>query len=1227
MHHTRILTALSRWLAPLLVLICLLLSPLHALAADYAMTNLRVGFFAFEGYHNIAADGSRSGYGYDLLQLMARYENMEYTYLGYDKSLAESERMLERGEIDLLTAIKWNDDREQKFDFSSRSIGNASTQITIKAGNTDIIAGDYATYNGARFGILRGTTRNKELIEFARENDFTYQSVFFDTTQEMAQALQEGRIDALVSSSLRSHTNEWVIDSFNDAPIYAVVREGDTKTLSLINHALDRMELEEHHWRTHLPDKYYDTDHNQLIFLTESELAYLQQKREENRVFQVLVNPDRYPYSYVKDGKLQGIMIDLFDLIASRAGIQYEWIVAKDREEYAQRMINRQTDICIDMTPNFSQAENLGYIITDVYLTAPFSWIRRIDKSGDVRMAAKLLYTANTPAQYAYHNTYHNIEYIEYATQEECLNSVKNGVTDGYCTYTYQAEEIVLKDASNSLMATTAQTENQFVIGTAHHIDRNLDSILNKAASSITDGERTQAIRNHATLIREQASIWDLIRENSTVRFAAMAVLAATVMLLFLILQQQYIRHQLKGIILKQSKRINESISDMLNLLASAIEFRSSESGSHVKRISSITGSIVKALARMYPSEYKFTLEQIDQIATASVLHDVGKIAIPDYILNKPGKLTSSEFKIMQQHPVKGCELLERIPTLENNPLYNYAYDICRWHHERWDGRGYPDGLSGDQIPIWAQATGVADVYDALTSPRVYKEAYSKKQAVQMICNGECGQFNPKVIKAFLSVADRIESAEPEEIPIFRGAPAGRDMTMLTLSAFHYLISNTTDIVFLKDVDLVYRAASPAFATFIGKQSAEDIICHTDAELFPDPQVAQRHADEDRELLSSGVNLIDSLDPLGERDGMAIYGSTSKYLLTDSQGRIMGILGITRDVTSSYLTQKHHQKELQNLFSLPENAYFSLYLDLTSWKILAEKYQEIHGILIEEFKTIENFALLNARSIRDRRAPAYALYKDFTFNALLDLYESGKHSLVLECSRRLSGGQVRWVRNELRFLVDPSNGHLCMTVSLIDIHEQKEQELETIQRAEHDALTGLLNRASFRQMVDQTPGISEKTNVLHALLIIDLDDFKHINDTWGHQAGDHCLKVCAKTLRDSFRVSDLVARLGGDEFIILMRFISSREAVEAKANALLEAIRQTQLGYEGAVLNISIGIAMYPADGEDFDSLYARADKALYRAKHLGKNKACFADELQPVGGGYSKFDDGLNLL
>ena len=131
------------------------------------------------------------------------------------------------------------------------------------------------------------------------------------------------------------------------------------------------------------------------------------------------------------------------------------------------------------------------------------------------------------------------------------------------------------------------------------------------------------------------------------------------------------------------------------------------------------------------------------------MLHDVGKIAIPDSILNKPGRLTAEEFALMKEHTTKGCAILEQMPTLMDQDVYDYSYDICRHHHERWDGRGYPDGLKGDEISIWAQAAAVADVYDALTSPRCYKAAFPHEKAVEMIFNNECGVFNPKLLQAF----------------------------------------------------------------------------------------------------------------------------------------------------------------------------------------------------------------------------------------------------------------------------------------------------------------------------------------------------------------------------------------------------------------------------------------------------------------------------------------------
>lgn len=216
-------------------------------------------------------------------------------------------------------------------------------------------------------------------------------------------------------------------------------------------------------------------------------------------------------------------------------------------------------------------------------------------------------------------------------------------------------------------------------------------------------------------------------------------------------------QNELESIVARQVESLNEMNRSMVETLATLIEFRDCESGEHVKRICGLTKILMTQVSSMY-QEYYLPQEEINKIVTSSVLHDVGKIAIPDNILNKPGRLTDEEFEIMKQHTTKGCEILQKIPHIMDKGIYYYSYDICRHHHEKWDGRGYPDGLSGDNISIWAQVVAVADVYDALTSERVYKKAFSHETAVEMIRNGECGAFNPKVLKAFDAAIDSIKN-------------------------------------------------------------------------------------------------------------------------------------------------------------------------------------------------------------------------------------------------------------------------------------------------------------------------------------------------------------------------------------------------------------------------------------------------------------------------------------
>ncbi len=204
--------------------------------------------------------------------------------------------------------------------------------------------------------------------------------------------------------------------------------------------------------------------------------------------------------------------------------------------------------------------------------------------------------------------------------------------------------------------------------------------------------------------------------------------------------------------LLEQAKKIISLNQGMIESLSTAIEFRSGESGEHVRRIREIT----KYILRHTEFGKGLTEDEIEQIGLGAVMHDVGKIAIPDAILNKPGKLTTEEFEIMKTHTVQGAALLEKIPQLRELGAYSYAYDIACHHHERWDGKGYPDGLKGNEISTWAQVVSIADVYDALSCKRVYKDAFPREKVVRMILNGECGAFNPRLLDCFLLVEEEL---------------------------------------------------------------------------------------------------------------------------------------------------------------------------------------------------------------------------------------------------------------------------------------------------------------------------------------------------------------------------------------------------------------------------------------------------------------------------------------
>ncbi len=214
---------------------------------------------------------------------------------------------------------------------------------------------------------------------------------------------------------------------------------------------------------------------------------------------------------------------------------------------------------------------------------------------------------------------------------------------------------------------------------------------------------------------------------------------------------------KLKDTVLKAAaERQKHTTHVLIESLSNIIEFRNLESEQHVKRIREFTFSLGKSVMHLYP-EYELTEEKIDVIGWASSLHDIGKIVIPDNIILKPGKLNADEYEIIKSHTTKGAEIIERVIHIDNQVFCEYAYDIARHHHEKYDGKGYPDGLKGEEISIAAQIVALIDVYDALSSKRVYKAAYDTEKAYQMVVNGHSGSFSPKLLKAFTEVRKEFE--------------------------------------------------------------------------------------------------------------------------------------------------------------------------------------------------------------------------------------------------------------------------------------------------------------------------------------------------------------------------------------------------------------------------------------------------------------------------------------
>ncbi len=422
--------------------------------------------------------------------------------------------------------------------------------------------------------------------------------------------------------------------------------------------------------------------------------------------------------------------------------------------------------------------------------------------------------------------------------------------------------------------------------------------------------------------------------------------------------------------------------------------------------------------------------------------------------------------------------------------------------------------------------------------------------------------------------------------------------------AFKLILKNSNDMIFLKDTNLVYQAVSMPFVKMAGKASADEIIGHTDSEIFSGQQLAKRYETDDHKILTTQKDLFHYVEPITDDNGHPRYGSTSKYLVRNEQNEIIGILGITKDITMEYLARQRYQQEFRYLFDLPEDTYAVCYIDVDDWRIIKQRRQNIAEGTLQACQTVEEICRYAVDSIVNRKNEAVDFYHNFVPAKLRDIYASGRSSLSYEYERRLSDGSTRWVHNEVHFLTDVDSGHLCVMLSVKDINESKQEEQKIINAAKLDQMTRVLNRETAMESIKQV--LQHESDRLHVLFMLDIDNFKALNDTLGHQAGDEFLIKLASELKNSFRDSDIVGRIGGDEFFIFLRNVMEMNQIEKKAQDILRIVSDVAKNLQ-VKLSGSVGISLYPGNGKTLEVLYAKADEALYKAKHSGKNQYIFS--------------------
>lgn len=638
----------------------------------------------------------------------------------------------------------------------------------------------------------------------------------------------------------------------------------------------------------------------------------------------------------------------------------------------------------------------------------------------------------------------------------------------------------------------------------------------------------------------------------------------------------------------------------LIGILSHVVEFRNSESGEHILHIRTATELLLRRLVQK-TDEYHLSESDIVMITTASALHDIGKISIPESILNKPGKLTREEFSIIKTHTTIGADIINQMTTKMEKPLLRIAGEICRWHHERWDGHGYPDGLIGEQIPIAAQVVALADVYDALTSKRCYKEAYNHETALDMILAGECGAFNPLLLKCLQEIAPRLrmdaqydagdyacrneagrlatEIMNKTEIPssdrsqhmlesmqermnFFASLKGGIQFDYNSVSRlvnvtnwdeppqYRYTVKNVADINCfsglsqrdfhrLKDALDATTPEHREFSMSIMMPKGNeyewcDLRVHSLwSDLSPEHYIGAVGQLVRPQEMPADIPILDGLADSDTADGMAVKATV------DQLRKIFDIVRLVDPTANAVLELDHNgilRKTDQHCAAFWETG--GNCTNCISTRALAQK------------------TMLNKLEFT-RTDMYYVVSKYLCINGT---------PCVMEMLSKMNEG--RWIdANGTRFLLDKSRGES--------------------RKLFQDPLTATYSRRYFETYLTHMEG-------MECVEIIDVNQFKQVNDTYGHPAGDVVLRDIAAAIQSCIRSSDILVRYGGDEFLLLFPKMSENDMAE-KNKRIKEAVANiVYTEYPTLHLSVSIGgvCGVHP-----IMEAIRQADKQMYENK------------------------------